>query len=312
MGRDAAQFRDFYETPLGGVARTHIGRGIREAWPDTRGQAVVGIGYAVPYLGTFADEAERALAIMPARQGVVRWPGPGAPNRAALCEEDDLPLPDDSMDRALLVHALEHSEMPRHLLRDVWRVVRPSGRVLVVVPNRRGLWARLEHTPFGHGHPYAPSQLAGVLRDNLFAPVRTRDCLYSPPLRARWLARAAPALERLGGRGLRVGGGADRRSDQADLWRDAGPGRAPAPPPRARPEPSDLNGMITFRATDTPGRRRRGSREDPAGNHHPMADPFANRISVPMLSRAAARTARLGRVAGVSGALTAEKDQTWK
>lgn len=206
MSRDVVDLRNFYETPLGGIAQRYLQRTIRGAWPDSRGKAVVGIGYAVPYLGPFLEEGGRVLAVMPAGQGVVRWPPLDKPNRVALCEDDELPLPDDSMDRVLLVHAVEHSEMPRQLLRDVWRVVRPSGRVLVVAPNRRGLWARAEHTPFGHGRPYAPLQLARLLRDNLLAPISIRDCLYFPPLRSRWLPRAAPAVERLGGRGLRVGG----------------------------------------------------------------------------------------------------------
>ena len=40
----------------------------------------------------------------------------------------------------------------------MWRVLAPSGRV-IVVPNRRGPWARADNTPFGHGRPYSRSQI---------------------------------------------------------------------------------------------------------------------------------------------------------
>ena len=75
--------RNFYAQYLGVVARRFIGRGIRARWKDTHGLRVLGIGYATPYLGLFREEAERCLALMPAPQGVVRWPS-SRPALAAL------------------------------------------------------------------------------------------------------------------------------------------------------------------------------------------------------------------------------------
>ena len=87
---------------------------------------MVGIGYATPYLGLFREEAERCLALMPAPQGVVRWPSSGR-RLSALVEEDELPLTDSAVDRVLLVHALEKSADPEALLREVWRVLAGGG-----------------------------------------------------------------------------------------------------------------------------------------------------------------------------------------
>ena len=92
---DVVDLRNFYAQRLGVVARRFIGRGIRAHWGDTRSLRVLGIGYATPYLGLFREEAERCLALMPAPQGVVRWPS-SKPALAALVEEDDLPLTDFS------------------------------------------------------------------------------------------------------------------------------------------------------------------------------------------------------------------------
>ena len=50
---------------------------------------------------------------------------------------------------------------------EIWRVLSGNGRLLVIAPNRRGIWARFEHTPFGHGRPYTSSQLYRLLRDTL-------------------------------------------------------------------------------------------------------------------------------------------------
>ena len=158
---------------------------------------VLGIGYATPYLGLFREEAERCLAFMPAAQGVVSWPS-ARPALAALVEEDELPLTDSAVDRVLLVHALEMSHDPGALLREAWRVLAAGGRLLAVVPNRRGLWARMDTTPFGHGRPYSRSQITHLLRETWFTPTGWGEALYVPPIARGWFLRSAVAWERTG------------------------------------------------------------------------------------------------------------------
>ncbi|MBI4275982.1 MAG: methyltransferase domain-containing protein [Rhizobiales bacterium] len=197
MSMDVVDLRDFYAHRLGVVARRFIGRGIRSRWSDTAGLRLLGIGYATPYLGLFREEAERCLAMMPAAQGVVRWPST-RPALAALVEETELPLSDAAVDRVLLVHSLEMSDDPAALLREVWRVLTGGGRLLAVVPNRRGLWARMDTTPFGHGRPYSRAQITQLLRETWFTPNGWGEALYVPPAARGWFLRSAVAWERAG------------------------------------------------------------------------------------------------------------------
>tara|TARA_R110002167_G_scaffold54305_3_gene154673 strand:- start:792 stop:1556 length:765 start_codon:yes stop_codon:yes gene_type:complete len=197
MRPDVIDLREFYHSRLGQVARHLLRYRIRRLWPAVGGMRVLGLGYAVPYLRQFRDEAERVISIMPAAQGVHRWPA-DAGNLVALADEQELPLPDASIDRVLLMHELENAEQVRPLLREVWRVMASGGRLLVAVPNRRGIWARFERTPFGHGHPYSQGQVSRLLRDNMFQPTAGAAALYMPPIRSRTLLRAAGPLEKLG------------------------------------------------------------------------------------------------------------------
>jgi len=199
MHSDVVDLRDFYASRLGQVSRHLIRRRVRALWPNVTGETVLGLGYAVPYLRQFRDEAERVIALMPAAQGVLHWP-PEGPNLAALADETELPLPDFSVDRVLLVHSLECVDPLQDMLKEIWRVMTSSGRLLVVVPNRRGIWARTDRTPFGQGRPYSPSQLSRLLRDNLFTPIQTSGALFMPPFRAGALLGSAPAWERIGRR----------------------------------------------------------------------------------------------------------------
>ena len=111
MGIDVTDLRSFYGSPLGRVAARLVGRAVDNFWGQTAGLRVLGLGYATPYLAPVRAGAERTLAFMPASQGVVNWPASG-PSASALVDPMMMPLPDASIDRVLLVHALEIRREP--------------------------------------------------------------------------------------------------------------------------------------------------------------------------------------------------------
>jgi SAM-dependent methyltransferase len=194
---DVVDLREFYGTPLGLTARRLLRRRIRQVWPALTNLRLLGLGYAVPYLRPFREEVERTLAVMPAPQGVIHWPDEG-PSLVTLADDIELPFADGSLDRVLIVHGLETAENARLLLREAWRVLAPTGRLLAVVPNRTGLWARFENTPFGHGHSFTPPQMSNLLREAMFSPVQSGQALYFPPTRRRIMIRAAAWWEDAG------------------------------------------------------------------------------------------------------------------
>src|ERR1700751_5401300 len=132
MRRDVLELRQFYASDLGRAARAMVTRKVIEAWGDAHGQDVLALGYATPFLSAQQERARRVVAAMPAQQGVEVWPG-GGRNLATLVGEDSLPFPNAMFDRILAVHAIEESPDATALLREVWRVLSPSGRVIVAV-----------------------------------------------------------------------------------------------------------------------------------------------------------------------------------
>ena len=211
MYQDVVELRAFYDTPLGRVTARLIRRQITALWPDMVGTDIMGLGYVTPYLDIFRARANHVISIMPAAQGVIRWPRHnGRPdnegkhryrgNLTALAHEDSLPLKDAAIDRILMVHILEHTEQSRPLLREIWRTLAPGGRVIVVVPNRLGFWARTDRTPFGHGKPFSVAQLRKLLSDNMLTPTRTLSALHMPPFRSRSLLSLMDSLEGTGQR----------------------------------------------------------------------------------------------------------------
>jgi SAM-dependent methyltransferase len=136
---------------------------------------------------------------MRAQQGVCPWP-PEGPNVTALVEETLWPVPSGFADRLIVAHGLESCERPAALFEEIWRVLAPGGKAIFVVPNRAGIWARRDATPFGYGSPYSIGQLEKTLAENKFTAERRAAALYLPPSHRRFWLGVAPAIERMGQR----------------------------------------------------------------------------------------------------------------
>ena len=196
------------------------------------------------FAALFRGDAERVLAVMPSWQGVLRWPdSDGSGGLVALADENVLPFPDRSMDRVLMVHCLEGTAQVQTVLRECWRVLADGGRLIVVVPNRRGLWARAESAPFAQGRPFSRTQITRMLRDSLFAPVATTTALFLPPVWWGLFRGWAATLDDIGARFFPTIAGVVIVEAEKQIYAlpfDAAPARqkrllAPVRPARAEP-----------------------------------------------------------------------------
>ena len=197
MRRDVLELRDFYAGRLGQAAQAMVGRKVEEVWGDGAGLDILGVGYATPFIEGFRPAARRVIAAMPGQQGVEPWP-PGMRNTACLVDEVKLPFANALFDRVLAIHALEEAPDAAALLGEVWRVMSPSGRAIVAVAARSGVWAGQESTPFGHGRPFSRRQIEGLLQEAELEPTGWTRALYAPPI--PWLAGWAEWFETLGSR----------------------------------------------------------------------------------------------------------------
>lgn len=194
---DVIHFRQFYASALGDRAEAMIARAMARLWPAAPDENILGLGFVTPYLPAQSVGAQLGIACMPAIQGALYWPS-GAGNRVTLAHESELPFADAAFNRALLVHVVEHSEQLRGMLKELWRVMAPGGRMLVVVPNRLSLWARASDTPFGAGRPFSLQQCRQLFSEHEFTVLRAQGALFMPPLSWRWVLKTAHIFEALG------------------------------------------------------------------------------------------------------------------
>lgn len=235
MHVSAYDIKAFYTSRMGRIVRRVMQDRIRQFWPDMHGLRVMGYGYSVPYLRMLAEQAERGFSVMPAGMGVHSWPHDGK-NLVCLAEETQLPIETSSVDRLLLVHALEFSEQMPAVLAEMYRILKPNGRMLVMVPNRAGFWARAEWSPLGQGTPYSLTQIGAYLKANMFIVERTEEALFMPPYKSAMLMKSAGIFERYGQKFLPFAAGVHMVEASKQIYaRPMNPRGNKAPVTRAKP-----------------------------------------------------------------------------
>ena len=115
---NVVDLQDFYASPLGKATHRLLGPKIVPELKIGADARVLGLGYATPYLQAVSG----TMAFMLARRGVMHWPASGVV-QSALVDEYDLPLPDHSIDVALVIHGLEFTDDPDEMLEELWRVL---------------------------------------------------------------------------------------------------------------------------------------------------------------------------------------------
>lgn len=197
MTPSAYDLKEFYACKTGRLIRRILRNHLLSIWPDVKGLRLLACGYALPYMRPYLEKAERVIVQLPTNMDAHHWP-PEGKNLVALADAGSLPIETNSVDRIIVVHGLEFSDNPADAFAEYWRVLKSTGRMIVVVPNRIGLWSRIDWTPFGHGTPFSATQITQFLRDQGFVIERNSGALYVPPLGRGFLLNAAGIFEDIG------------------------------------------------------------------------------------------------------------------
>lgn len=254
MRADALEIDRFYKSRRGQAARAMVQRRLGAIWGDAHGLDVMALGFGAPYLDLWAEKARRVISFNPASQGATPWPNREA-SLTALGDETRLPFKEAMFDRVVLIHALEEAGEPARILREVWRILAPEGRVAIVCAHRAGLWSRADSTPFGHGRPFSRTQLARLLNNALFEPTAWSRALYTPPFKLSCGPRGTEGFEAVGERLFPAFGGLLL----AEAVKHVGAVRPGGTPERRRVTVLDGQGVRGLSPQSTPNKHRQDS-----------------------------------------------------
>ena len=200
MRLDVIELQEFYSgSELGRTTKELINRVLEAKIETDAGSLTIGFGFACPFLENKFTERENKdfLLLMPSEQGVVSWPEKSK-SVSALVDEVSWPINTSSADLILISHGLEVSDNQDLLLQEVRRVLKDSGKLVILVPNRTGFWARSDSTPFGYGKPYSIPQLTSLLRKNQFQIDNITPNLYGFPAKGGYGLKSLFLWEKLG------------------------------------------------------------------------------------------------------------------
>ncbi len=176
----------FYDTRLGRFAKRQIRRHLKSHLDHLSDSSyLLSLGYSIPFLGKVWQKFYRFNLFFPASQGCFTFENKTG-NLSALVHENQLPLPDAIVDGLICSHCFEHTYDDHQLLREIWRVLNGSGKLFLILPNRRGLWARFDNNPYGFGTSYSKRQIKRLLEKHQFIVESIKPVLYAPPSHTSW------------------------------------------------------------------------------------------------------------------------------
>ncbi len=199
MRPDITQLNNFYfQTELGKFVNETLISETNEIWPDKiPGGSIVGFGFALPLLSQFLLEGSRVINLMPDSLEFQKWPD-DKPNTTVHALENNWPLPTASIERAIIIHGLEFCENESAMLSEAWRVLVPEGLMLIIAPNKSGVWSQNSSTPFGWGQGYSYGQIDRMLSRHKLQLERHSMALMAPPSNDGSLRIMAKTIEKTG------------------------------------------------------------------------------------------------------------------
>ena len=145
---------DWLQTPLGAALLQREVRVMEEALDGIFGEECL-------QLGVWGDQRTFTRFTRTQRCAVIADSPHGEPS--AVGEYHRLPLDSDSIDVILLPHTLDYSDRPHEILREVDRVLRADGQIVILGFKPAGLWGLRRLIP-GAGMPPGTDQLISERR----------------------------------------------------------------------------------------------------------------------------------------------------
>jgi SAM-dependent methyltransferase len=181
MSVDVIDLKEFYQASVSSNIRPIFQEILRKLRINSGNSKALFVGFGAPY----ADASKSEFLAMLAHVGVLAWPD-SKNNRALLTYEGEWPFTDHMFDEIIIIHGLEYAQNAGNVLKECYRSLRPEGRLVVIVPNRRSIWVRSDKTPLGFGQPYTLTQLSSILKKYDFIPIDVARGLYTLPSRS-WM-----------------------------------------------------------------------------------------------------------------------------
>ena len=199
---DVSKINTFYNHSHGQIVAKLLREDLSNIWEPSKTTSNLAVGF--PFY--FFPEDIICPVLMPVEIGGIAW----AHNQeiyTAIIDSNSWPLESDSIDCIFISHALEFIPDHHSFLMEAGRVLKSAGKLILLVPHRRGLWLRTETTPFGHGTPFSKGQIFRLLKNTGLNPEKCTSSLFLPPFAYKLPEALSNKIEVVGEHLLQLLGG---------------------------------------------------------------------------------------------------------
>lgn len=204
IGARAARYDAWFTTPLGAAMDEAESGAVLELAAPRPGERALDAGCGTGLYTRRLVAAGATVTGVDADEEMLAAAG-AATAGASFVQADvaALPFDDGTFDLSLAVTVLCFVADPLRVVRELVRVTRPGGRVVLAELNSRSLWAAWRRvrgwtgsTTWKQARFSTPSELARLLDRSGAHTVRTRSAAYLPPGAPAWLCARSRSLER--------------------------------------------------------------------------------------------------------------------
>ncbi|TGW15883.1 methyltransferase domain-containing protein [bacterium NHP-B] len=166
-------FRSFYDTPVGRFTRQAIMSSLKlPAHPPTHN--VLGVGYVEPFFDAITTAHKVALTPRPLLMDT-QHAYPTLP----LDDHAPFPLKDRTFDYVYVFHSFEYTTFPTHFLREVWRMLAPDGKLVMLVPEDHPAWHQPPYNHLPPGHVHTDQDIETLLEDTFLTLTFEHGLVFS-------------------------------------------------------------------------------------------------------------------------------------
>ena len=187
MSWDVTDTDNYYRTPEGVLVADILAADLNHQYSSGRMRTLadtedqLAVGYPFPLY--FPDQPLPPVFML-AETGVLAWIR-GKDVITACVDSESFPCATDVFEQVFVSHALEYVANKAGFLAEIWRCLKGEGKLVMIVPHRRSLWALSDKTPFGQGTPFSRRQLKLILEQAGFEQIQIKHSLYMPPFGTR-------------------------------------------------------------------------------------------------------------------------------
>ena len=184
----------FYNSYLGDTVLHHTEKLISNISQLENIQNTCGIGFTTPFLKLIKRKNMR-MNIYDCRPDFLEdFSQHQKEINSKSVHEYFIPHDHSSMECVFVSHLLELVEKPLSIIEESWRLLKPNGILITIVPRRSGLWTRYDNNPFGYGRSFSSMQL-NYLTKEFFKISDHQNYLFSPPFEKIFLIKFHNLLE---------------------------------------------------------------------------------------------------------------------